>query len=426
MKLKKNHQSAWMATLMTGVALTHSLAADNPRLTLSTPEQTDLKIEGVEPTADEWIRLIEKAKSTIDIEQFYVASKPQSSLEPVLGALENAIKRQVKVRLILSNELLDEDKVTFARLKQLKGLELRVLDLSELMGGIVHTKVWVFDRETVYVGSANFDYRALSHIHELGAIVTDKAIAKQLSSIFDFDWELAQKEKPTLIDAKKLIKKFKWPTKKSAPRTPTQLARYSKLPIELVASPEGFIPPGTRSGIEALTSLIDSAKKSLSIQVLYLSPIHNKTEYWNELDTRLRAAASRGVQVQLLVSDWTSENSKQIHLKSLAQIPNIQVKMVSIPQAKNEFIPYARVIHSKYCIVDGQTLWIGTSNWSKDYFYFSRNIDLIFRSKVQTKNEAITQLIKNSQLIYDKLWNSAFAATLDINKMYVMPKRSEK
>ncbi len=426
MKLKKNHQSAWMATLMTGVALTHSLAADNPRLTLSTPEQTDLKIEGVEPTADEWIRLIEKAKSTIDIEQFYVASKPQSSLEPVLGALENAIKRQVKVRLILSNELLDEDKVTFARLKQLKGLELRVLDLSELMGGIVHTKVWVFDRETVYVGSANFDYRALSHIHELGAIVTDKAIAKQLSSIFDFDWELAQKEKPTLIDAKKLIKKFKWPTKKSAPRTPTQLARYSKLPIELVASPEGFIPPGTRSGIEALTSLIDSAKKSLSIQVLYLSPIHNKTEYWNELDTRLRAAASRGVQVQLLVSDWTSENSKQIHLKSLAQIPNIQVKMVSIPQAKNEFIPYARVIHSKYCIVDGQTLWIGTSNWSKDYFYFSRNIDLIFRSEVQTKNEAITQLIKNSQLIYDKLWNSAFAATLDINKMYVMPKRSEK
>jgi len=53
--------------------------------------------------------------------------------------------------------------------------------------------------------------------------------------------------------------------------------------------------------------------------------------------------------------------------------------VVSIPEAKEGHIPFARTIHSKYLVVDGTQLALGTSNWEESYFMESRNVELIFR-----------------------------------------------
>jgi phosphatidylserine/phosphatidylglycerophosphate/cardiolipin synthase-like enzyme len=40
-------------------------------------------------------------------------------------------------------------------------------------------------------------------------------------------------------------------------------------------------------------------------------------------------------------------------------------------------VPFARVAHAKYMVVDGERAWVGTSNWEGDYFTHSRNVGLV-------------------------------------------------
>ncbi|MBL0313513.1 MAG: hypothetical protein IPP78_12540 [Holophagaceae bacterium] len=98
------------------------------------------------------------------------------------------------------------------------------------------------------------------------------------------------------------------------------------------------------------------------------------------------------------------------HLKSLTLIPNLEVRIASIPESSKGHIPFARVVHSKYMTVDGNLLWLGTSNWSEDYFADSRNVELILRDP---------SLAAQGDRIFDRLWNSPFASRLDPTKTYV-------
>jgi len=83
--------------------------------------------------------------------------------------------------------------------------------------------------------------------------------------------------------------------------------------------------------------------------------------------------------------------------------------VVSIPEAKEGHIPFARTIHSKYLVVDGTQLALGTSNWEESYFMESRNVELIFRD---------SPLANQATGIFDRLWTSHYAFTLDPLKTY--------
>jgi hypothetical protein len=65
------------------------------------------------------------------------------------------------------------------------------------------------------------------------------------------------------------------------------------------------------------------------------------------------------VSIKLMVSNWNTDALELPYLKSLAVLPNVQIKIVTLPQAKQGFIPYARVIHSKTLEIDGQ--WRGSA-----------------------------------------------------------------
>ena len=51
----------------------------------------------------------------------------------------------------------------------------------------------------------------------------------------------------------------------------------------------------------------------------------------------------------------------------------------SVPELPGRFIPFARVVHSKYLIVDEKILWVGTANWEPGMFLGCRNIELVIR-----------------------------------------------
>ena len=63
-------------------------------------------------------------------------------------------------------------------------------------GGILHTKMWLVDRRHFYVGSANFDWRSLTQVKEMGVVVFDcPTFAEDMGKIFDVYWDLGEEGK---------------------------------------------------------------------------------------------------------------------------------------------------------------------------------------------------------------------------------------
>lgn len=70
--------------------------------------------------------MIRSARQRVDLAEFYVTNGPDrasSALEPVLRALEEAGARGVKVRVLLSARMLDQDPPSVARLRAIPGAE---------------------------------------------------------------------------------------------------------------------------------------------------------------------------------------------------------------------------------------------------------------------------------------------------------------
>ena len=94
-------------------------------------------------------------------------------------------------------------------------------------------------------------------------------------------------------------------------------------------------------------------------------------------------------------------------------MPNIEVRFAVIPPARRGFIPYARVIHSKVMRVDDDISWVGTSNWGYDYFFRSRNVEVVLR------RPAVARVLDE---IFLSLWNGPYVQRLDPDKEYTPPR----
>lgn len=384
-------------SLLLAAGLAAGSPPNRPQLVQSVPVETDLADPALPHTRDVWPEMIRRAKRSIDLAEFYATNGPDpksSALEPVLQALESAGARGVKVRILLATGMLGQEPHTIARLKAIPGADLRSFDFGPGVRGILHAKYFLVDGEEAFLGSQNFDWRALQHIHETGLRFRTPELVQPLAAIFETDWAFAaDRVRP-----------------KGGP-APVFSARPA---YELVASPPFLNPPGVRPALEALLELIGQAREWIRVQLLTYSPVSGRTRFWPVLDNALRAAAVRGVKVRLLVSDWNLEAPAVDHLKSLALLPNVEVAVASIPQASTGHIPFARVVHSKYMTVDGTLLWLGTSNWSEGYFTESRNVELIAREK---------ELISQADTIFERLWTSRHTAKLDPARSYVPRRR---
>ena len=359
------------------------------QLVQSIPAETDLADPALPFARDVWVEMVRGATASVDVAEFYVTNRPGSALEPVLAELEKAGARGVKVRFLLSSKMLDQDPASVARIRNIPSAEVRSFDLSGVSKGILHAKYFVVDGKEAFLGSQNFDWRSLEHIHELGVRTIDTRIVVRLAELFAIDWRFAMDHK--------------------LPDLPAQSPLASRPAVELVASPPFLTPKDLRPALDALMELIGQAKTSVRVQLLVYSPISGQDHFWPVLDNALRAAAVRGVKVRLLVSDWVLAGRALPHLKALTLIPNLEVKVASIPEAKEGHIPFSRTVHSKYLVVDETHLALGTSNWEESYFTDSRNIELIFRDSPMAAQAA---------RIHDRLWNSRFAFVLDPAKTY--------
>lgn len=366
-------------------------------LVQSVPEETDLAHPDVAYAKDLWVKLIDESRDTIDIEQMYLDGAPGHATDAVIAALQRAGERGVKTRLIVAKQMLSTSKPTLDVLLKIRGLEHRVIDLGKITGGIQHAKFWIFDQKKIFVGSQNFDWKALTEILETGIVAEDAVLTGQLQSVFDLDWEMALTgRKPDDLGI--------------AP-----LARVDA-DVRLVAAPASLNPRNIPSAFDELTTLLKSAKKSVRVTLLdYSTYLFGKPGQWLELETLLRETAARGVKIEFLMSHWNTEKPEVDSIKRLAQVPGIEVRLATIPvNSKNPSIPFARVNHSKFMTVDGRTLWVGTSNWSQGYFKETRGIEFVIQRP---------ELAAQADVIFDKLWNASYTEAIDINKDYPKPRK---
>ena len=356
-----------------------ALAAPPVQLVETRPVESGLGNPALPEPQAVWVEMIGGAKRTLDIEQFYLSTWPGEPMDKVVDAIGAAAKRGVRVRLILDARMHGTYPQPADSLGKVPGIEVRFIRLGPIAGGIQHAKFFVVDGEEVFLGSQNFDWRALKHIHEMGVRVRDARVAQTIGEAFAWDWE-ASGDQMAGRDSTGARVRARPPDFQR-----TALVRIAQSPGDTVDvwpsyTPKDFIPDTTLWDQSAIVRLLDAARREVVVQLLTYS-IGGHGERDSSLDLALRRAAGRGVKVRLVVSDWEADNARIADLQSLSGTPNVEARLSTVPEWSGGYIPFARVEHCKYVVVDSLWTWVGTSNWEPGYFHGSRNVAVTLRNR---------------------------------------------
>ena len=374
----------------------------------SVPDETVYGSTMAARPAAVWLDMIGSAKKTLDLEQFYIADQPGEVLVPVLDAVKAAAKRGVKVRFIVEKAMASESSKSLPALKE-AGVDARVIEFKKAGGGIQHAKFFIVDGAEVYVGRQNFDWRSLKHVHELGLRIKSAKAAADFHNVFEGDWALAGG-----AETRKMFAKAGKSVITSA--NPEKAAlNGAEVTYSLAFSPGELTPKGADTEITQLLNLLDKAKHTVRGQVMTYALEEHGSKRWAELDSAFRKAAARGVKVELIFADWGMGGKADRDIKALAKTENISIKISSLPQDSKGFVPFARVEHLKYLVVDGETGFITTSNWGPGYFLTSRGAAVIIQGR------AAGDVLED---IFGKAWNGPYVQPVDPLKEYKPVKRS--
>jgi phosphatidylserine/phosphatidylglycerophosphate/cardiolipin synthase-like enzyme len=335
--------------------------------------------------------MIRGAKQRLDLEHFYLSRKPGEALDPVLDELGRASARGVKVRLILDAGMHRTYPQPADSLGKLANVSVRTIDYHRIAGGVQHAKFMVVDDREAWLGSQNLDWRALSHIHELGARVRPRAGGEDVRRrVRDRLGGLRHHppcgcERPQAREVADRVHAGWREGRAVAEREPEAAVaavaalgpRRARGPAERGAARDRGAVPELRHG---------------------RAPDADST-----LHKALLAAAARGVKVKLIVSDWVIGGRGEADLRALAATPGIEVRISQVPEWSGGYIPFARVEHCKFMVADSSWLWLGTSNWEPSYFLATRNIAITVHHG---------PLARRARGIFETSWNAPSAAAL--------------
>ncbi len=391
-----------------------AVAAEPPiGLVETRPVETALGNPTLPSALGTWTKLFEGARRTIDIEQFYLSTWPHESMDDVLRTLGDATKRGVRVRLLLDAGMIRTYPRAADSLAKLPGFAVRLVDYRRIAGGVQHSKFFLVDGETAFLGSQNFDWRALKHIHELGVRIRDPRVAADFQRVFEMDWDMGTPvgQAPDTTRVALAVQ---------VPHAPGTLPyRIAQAPGDTVLlwpswSPRRFVPDTTLWDQDMIVRTLDGAKHEIVLQLLSYS-LGDRRLRDETLDQALRRAAARGTKVKLIVSDWETGSSGLKAMQALTRVPGIEVRMSTVPEWSGGYIPFGRVEHCKYVVADTLWTWVGTSNWSPDYFHSSRNIAVTMKNR---------QIARDAREIFETSWRTV-AVPLAPDSTYTPKVRGE-
>lgn len=386
-------------------------------------------------TFSTWMNLLGTASRSLDIASFYwtMTNEDTQTHEPsaaqgeqILEELLQLSQRDVTVRIAVSRPSAKWPLNDLQALEQ-SGAVVRVVDMPRLTGGVLHTKFWLVDGTHLYIGSANMDWRSLTQVKELGAAVYNcSCLAKDLGKIFEAYWALGVPDASIPVP---------WPANYSTPfnmETPLELKlNDTDAAVYFSSSPPALCAAGRTQDLGALLNVIDAAEDFVNIAVMSYLPtteFSHPQRFWPAIDNRLRKAVfERRVKVRLLAGCWRhSQVTMFPFLKSLAAVADnrtrysVEVRLFMVPaSAAQARIPYARVNHNKYMVTE-KAAYIGTSNWSGDYFVRTAGSALVVNqtgSQTGAGTAAGTAagpgtIREQLQAVFERDWGSQYSADI--------------
>ncbi|KAK0047603.1 phospholipase D3 [Biomphalaria pfeifferi] len=364
-------------------------------------------------------RLLTRAQKTVHLASFYWTllardtsyfdssdAEGEDIFTTLMGIASNA---SVDLKIVQNITSYDTDKLASA------GADVRTLNINKLLNaGVMHTKMWVIDGKHVYIGSANLDWRSYTQIKEIGVLIENcPVLAMDAEKLFQVYWYLASDSNPGIP--------AHWPPEYSTNinLADPKLLKYNQTQayVYLSSSPKAFCPDGRTNDIDALVNVIRNAREFIYISVMDYLPIYMYTtprRFWPVIDDELRQAAfNKKVDLRLLASRWNhSDPDMYTFLKSLNDLSklyrtkvNISVRLFKVPAftPSQAQIEYARVQHSKYMVTD-QHAYIGTSNWSGDYFNNTAGVAFILQDADGSINSLRKQLVE----VFLRDWDSNY------------------
>ncbi|KAM8915504.1 5'-3' exonuclease PLD4 isoform 1-T2 [Spinachia spinachia] len=378
------------------------------------------------PLENVWRDLLSMAQDHVQVASFYwtltgedinVNSSSDILGRDILKELEELPSRNVSVRVVTSVPSVRTNSTDLNILKR-KGIQVRRVNFGRLTRGVLHSKFWIVDRKHVFIGSANMDWRALTQVKELAVVVYNcSSLAEDLHKIFQSYWVMGQSHSSLPQP---------WPSQYD-----TAINKHHPLLVRsdnvssslyLTGSPPSFCPASRTQDLEAILSIISEAQHYVDVAVMEYFPttrFEKPQRYWPFIDDAIRTAAfERRVKIRMLISCGRDSDPAMLpFLKSLSLMDSphhnisIQIKLYTVPVGNQSDIPYSRVNHNKYMVTD-KVAYIGTSNWSGDYFLTTAGVGLVISQHAPHPVWKTKALQGQLRAVFDRDWYSQFSVAL--------------
>jgi cardiolipin synthase len=135
-----------------------------------------------------YLLIIAAARRTLDVQTPYFVTD-----ESTMWALEDAVKRGVRVRILVEGDITDAMPVKYASRHVYERLLSLGLEIYEYQPTMMHVKALVADGMLSMFGSANFDNRSLELNDELNVAVWSRDLAARLTADFEQDLRVSKR-----------------------------------------------------------------------------------------------------------------------------------------------------------------------------------------------------------------------------------------
>ena len=133
-----------------------------------------------------YLQAIASARQTIDLTSPYFVTD-----ESTMWALDDALRRGVRVRILVEGDITDAMPVKYASREAYDALMSIGIQIYEYRPTMMHTKSFVVDGMLSVFGSANFDNRSLELNDELNVAVWSRDVGAKFTADFENDLKAA-------------------------------------------------------------------------------------------------------------------------------------------------------------------------------------------------------------------------------------------
>jgi phosphatidylserine/phosphatidylglycerophosphate/cardiolipin synthase-like enzyme len=230
--------------------------------------------------------------------------------------------------------------------------------------GSSHRKYVLVDERYSLVGSHNLSPRALSEGNDDSVEVDDETTGKALARVFRGDWSAAT----PLPAADRVTVNAALLLRQSETQGHGKLGR----PIDGCAVELLF----DRQYFREVLAALDTAATSIDIAMFYFGKSRSARAMTSQLAAALIKAHGRGVKVRLMLDvdqPGATYRSEQANTARLEQLRAAGIEVA--------FDDPATAMHSKLVVIDGETTFVGSHNWTEGSVSKYRELSVVVQSR---------------------------------------------